>query len=229
VFDGAGGGGGGSSFGPAGSTFSTAPAGATPEVVIGFTSLQTTTSLSSSANPSVVGQPVTYTASVSPLPPGGTVSFSDGGNAISGCSAVAVNASTGNAICTVTYQHTAGSPHQITASYSGYQIYQASQSAVLSQVVNRAPTSLVAAPARRGLLAVTFSATLTGYGGAPVAGKTIVFSVYGHNECQATTNSSGVASCSARPAIVITIGAATYTATFAGDADYAGSSGTGKL
>jgi hypothetical protein len=171
---------------------------------------------------------VRYTASVTPTPAGGTVGFFDGANAISGCQAVAVDGS-GNATCTVTYQHTAGSPHQITAAYSGYQAYVASQSPVLSQVVSRAPTSLVAAPAKRGLLAVTFQATLTGYGGTPVPGKTIVFSVLGHSACQATTNSTGVATCSASPAIVIVLGSADYTATFAGDADYIGSSGTGKL
>lgn len=80
----------------------------------------TTTALIFSANPSVGGQPVTYTASVSPTPDGGTVSFQDDGTDIGGCGSVAVSTSgtsAGTATCTVTYP-TTGS-HSITASYSG--------------------------------------------------------------------------------------------------------------
>src|SRR5207237_301832 len=45
----------------------------------------TTTALTSSPNPSVVGQAVTYTATVSPVPSGGTVAFKEGATTISGC------------------------------------------------------------------------------------------------------------------------------------------------
>ncbi|HEY1733052.1 MAG TPA: fibronectin type III domain-containing protein, partial [Acidimicrobiales bacterium] len=50
----------------------------------------TTTGLESSANPSSVGQPVVYTATVSPTADGGTVSFTDAGQPITGCSTVAL-------------------------------------------------------------------------------------------------------------------------------------------
>jgi hypothetical protein len=50
----------------------------------------TSTALSSSSNPSAVGQQVTYTASVSPAPDGGTVAFTDGSATISGCGSVAI-------------------------------------------------------------------------------------------------------------------------------------------
>ena len=46
----------------------------------------TITTVASSANPSAVGQTVIYTATVSPVPDGGTVAFSDNGTPITGCS-----------------------------------------------------------------------------------------------------------------------------------------------
>jgi hypothetical protein len=93
----------------------------------------------------------------------------------------------------------------------------------------RAATTLVAAPAQRSLLRITFAATLTRTSdGAPVAVRTIAFSVAGHTLCQATTNASGVATCSIT-ALTIIIGRATYTAAFAGDTAYLASSATGQL
>jgi hypothetical protein len=76
----------------------------------------TTTSIGASAAGVHPGQPVTYTATVSPTPDGGTISFADGGVAIPGCAAQTVNAS-GSATCTVTY--TAIGTHVVTAVYTG--------------------------------------------------------------------------------------------------------------
>ncbi len=96
----------------------------------------TTTSLASSANPSEIGQPVTFTATVSADlvssgTPTGTVAFKDGASAIAGCAAIAL--SSGQAQCTVTYA-TAGS-HVITAAYSGAAAFLPSASAPLGQTV----------------------------------------------------------------------------------------------
>ena len=66
----------------------------------------TTTTLSSSANPSVEGQPVTYTATVAPVSPftgtptAGTVTFADYAENIPGCTNVALDSS-GSATCTI--------------------------------------------------------------------------------------------------------------------------------
>jgi len=92
----------------------------------------TTTAVTSSANPSVTGQAVTYTATVSPGPDGGTVAFSDGSAPISGCDGLQVDTS-GTATCTVTYSTTG--THQITAAYSGDTAYGASSNS-LTQTVN---------------------------------------------------------------------------------------------
>jgi hypothetical protein len=107
----------------------------------------TTTSLSSSVNPSVVGQSVTYTATVSPTPTGGTVDFTDNGSPISGCSAVSLSG--GSATCTVTYGATGS--HSIVASYSGFGTFAGSASSALTQIVTRTPCLTLAGCNLRGL------------------------------------------------------------------------------
>ena len=88
----------------------------------------TTTAVVSSANPSVVGQTLVYTASVtSPTasaPTAGTVTFRDGSTAI--CTGVTVNL-LGQATCTITAgTYSSVSTHSITATYNGTTNYIAS-------------------------------------------------------------------------------------------------------
>ena len=107
----------------------------------------TTTAVASSANPSVVGQAVTYTATVAVTAPGAgtpsasdTVTFKDGASTITcGTGSVAFNGTT--ATCVVTYASTAGSPHSITAVFGGDANYGGSTSSALSQTVNKAATT----------------------------------------------------------------------------------------
>ena len=107
----------------------------------------TTTSVASSANPSVAGQAVTYTATVAATAPGAgtpsnadTVTFKDGASTITcGSGSVAFNGTT--ATCVVTYASTAGSPHSITAVFGGDANYGGSTSSALSQTVNKAATT----------------------------------------------------------------------------------------
>ena len=95
-----------------------------------------TTTVASSVNPSIQGQTVTYTATVSPAG-GGSVTFNDGGTPVTGCRARSLDSS-GQATCQATYA-TTGS-HAITAVYSGDAATAGSTSAVLTQsvVVDRA-------------------------------------------------------------------------------------------
>ena len=60
---------------------------------------------------------VTYTATVTPAPDGGTVAFDDAGTPIADCATQPVNTATGIATCAISYP-TAGA-HAITASFSG--------------------------------------------------------------------------------------------------------------
>ena len=94
----------------------------------------TSTSLSSSGSPSVLGTSVTFTATVSPSPGGGTVAFREGTGVISGCTAKPVVA--GQASCTETIS-SAGS-HSIVAEFSGTAGFESSTSQTLTQVVQAA-------------------------------------------------------------------------------------------
>ncbi len=99
----------------------------------------TRTVLSSSKNPSTVGQQVTYTETIAPAPDAGNVSFTDHGRTISGCAAVSVGL-TGQATCRQTYS--AAGSQTIRASYSGSSRFAASQSAPLAQLIRRAVSAL---------------------------------------------------------------------------------------
>ena len=97
--------------------------------------VQTTTSLSLSANPAVVGEPVAYAAKVSPAPSSGTVEFLTDGRPVAGCSAVPVHM--GTASCTTTYWAAARS--SVTARFSGATGFGHSTSGALTQVINLPP------------------------------------------------------------------------------------------
>jgi Bacterial Ig-like domain (group 3) len=77
----------------------------------------TSTSLIASSIALAVSAPVTFTATISPIPDSGTVAFDDDAGTISGCATVPVDLSTGSAKC-VTSLSTPGS-HAITAGFSG--------------------------------------------------------------------------------------------------------------
>jgi hypothetical protein len=101
----------------------------------------TNISVVASGNPSLAGQQVTYTATVTVVSPGtgnptGSVEFFDGGTAITGCAAqVLSGTSTDIATCAVNYA-SSGS-HTITAQYLGVADYVASaMSSLITQTVN---------------------------------------------------------------------------------------------
>jgi Bacterial Ig-like domain (group 3) len=103
-----------------------------------FTVPQSTTmSLSSSANPSVFGQPVTFTAKVTPVPDGGTVSFAVDSSPLGG--PVPVNTTTGQATSASIATLTPGT-HTVTATYSGDANFKGA-TATLTQQVTKAPVT----------------------------------------------------------------------------------------
>jgi hypothetical protein len=99
----------------------------------------TTTVLAAAGAPTTYGNNVTFTATVSPTPTGGTVQFWDGANYLG--TPVAVNTGTGEASYSST---TLGAgTHVITAEYSGYQIYETSTTvASISHEVGQAPLTV---------------------------------------------------------------------------------------
>lgn len=119
----------------------------------------TTTALASSANPSVVGSSVTFTATVTGSAPTGSVAFTADGVAISGCNAVALAAS--SAACS-TSSLVVGL-HSIVASYGGDASNQPSTSSTLSQQVNSLPNVNVALAANGGVASASSTFVATGY------------------------------------------------------------------
>jgi hypothetical protein len=169
----------------------------------------TTTSLSSSVNPSVTGQPVTYTATVSPVPDGGTVGFQDGGADIGGCAAVSVDTTTGQATCQVTYG-SVGS-HAITATYSGHGNYQGSTSNTLTQQVNPADSDL-------GLTGMPADITTTA---TSPAGAVVTYTSPKATDESGDSTAASV-SCAPAPGSTFPVGTTTVTCT-ATDSDDANS------
>jgi polyvinyl alcohol dehydrogenase (cytochrome) len=94
----------------------------------------TTTTLASSANPSQPAAEVSLTATVIPAPDAGTVTFTDDGAAISGCSAIPMSPATASAAACNTSFPRAGI-HHLVAAYSGDAFYGGSASAALAQTV----------------------------------------------------------------------------------------------
>jgi large repetitive protein len=104
---------------------------------------QTTTAISSSPSSPVVGQPVTYTATVAPVAPGsgtptGSVTFAGSAGAL--CTPVALNQSSPDeATCTTTYRST--QKDAVTATYGGDDNFAGSTSAILTESIAPATTS----------------------------------------------------------------------------------------
>ena len=126
----------------------------------------TTTTLTGSPNPSLVGGNVTFTATVSGAAPTGSVNFQDGGVSIGGCAASVVSGAGNSRTATCSTSALAVGSHSIVGSYSGDAGNAASSSPVLTQVVNNASGSSNVALASAGAVA---SASSTYSGAYPVA------------------------------------------------------------
>ncbi len=127
----------------------------------------TTTTLASSLNPSVAGNSVTLTASVTGAAPTGTVAFTSDAVAIAGCTAVALAGSGNTRTAACTTSALAQGTRAIVANYGGNSA-NGTSSGNLSQVVNAAPptptTTTLASGTNPSLVgaAVTFTASVTG-------------------------------------------------------------------
>jgi hypothetical protein len=133
--------------------------------------------------------------------------------------------------CSSTATDTSASgKYRITCSVAADPNYSIGYGPPGTLTIGTAATKLTAAPASFGLLTVTFSATLTRADTlAPISGEPIAFSVAGQSVCRTKTDANGVAKCTVTPALVITLGPTTYTASFDGDADYGAQSASAQL
>ena len=173
--------------------------------------VSTNTTVASSANPSVYGQSVTFTATVTDTAATGTVTFQDGGAAL-GSPALS------NGTATYTTSTLSVGSHTITAVYSGDSNFAGSTSSALTQTVTQASTttgiSSSVNPSAYGQ-SVTFTATVTGTG----ATGTVTFQDGGAT-LGSTTLSNGTATYTTS---TLSVGSHTITAIYSGDTNFAGS------
>ena len=135
-----------------------------------------TTTLSSSLNPSLFGQAVTFRAKValsgSTAVPQGTVTFRDG------AAVLGTGSLDGTGATSLTTSQLAVGSHSITAQYGGSPNANTSTSPILSEVVNPDSTTVTLTgtpnPASVGQ-SVTFTATITGALGGPPSSGTVTF------------------------------------------------------
>ncbi len=185
----------------------------------------TSTVVTSSVDPSVSGQNVTYTATVAALAPAsgtpsGTVAFMDGATTLSGC--VAQPLVGGAAACSIAYPGVGS--HAITAVYSGELNFIASTSSILTQTVSPATTSTAVAssvnPSVTGQ-SVTVTATVSIVApGSGAATGTVAFLDNGSTiaGCAAqVVSGTGTATCDDT---FVSAGAEIITAVYSGDADF---------
>jgi hypothetical protein len=189
----------------------------------------TSTSVTVSPAAPVVGQPVTYTATVSVVPPGaavptGTVGFSGAQS----CSAVPLSSTAPyHATCTIAYAAT-GSP-SVTAAYAGDDT-TATSSDISAITVSKAPTALsvVASPSATnfgqavGLTATVSAAAPATAGPTPIG--TVTFTLDGATYGPAVALTGGQAT--TMPLTSLAPGRHTLAATYSGSAAYLGSSGS---
>jgi hypothetical protein len=167
-----------------------------------------TTTLSSSANPSTYGSSVKFTATVSPSSCTGTVTFKDSSTTLG-----TGNLSSGKATFS-TSTLTAGS-HSVTGSYAGDSNCNSSTSTVLTQTVNKANTTTTllssSNPSAFGS-SVTFTATVS----STTATGTVTFKD-GSTTLGSGNVSSGIAMYSTSS---LAIGSHSITGVYSGDSNY---------
>jgi hypothetical protein len=187
----------------------------------------TATSLTSSANPSVFGQSVTFTATVSPVAPatgtpGGTVTFLDGGSPIGTASLSA------GGVATFTTSALAVGNHTITTDYGGDASFNGSTGSLTGnpQVVNKADTTTAVTSSVNPSVfgqSVTFTATVSQVApGAGTPGGTVTF-LDGGNPIGTSPLSGGVATFTTSN---LAVGNLTITTNYGGDGSFNSSTGS---
>jgi len=170
----------------------------------------TSVSLTSSANPSGLGSPVTFTATVTPSAATGTVTFKDGSTTVG-------TGTVSSGVATFTTSTLAIGSHSITAAYGGDSNYNSSTSTTLTQTVKQASSVALSSSANPSALgsSVTFTATVT----PSSATGTVTF--------KDSTTTLGTGTLSGGKATYTTAslsgGSHSITAVYGGNSTYAGS------
>jgi hypothetical protein len=86
-------------------------------ITLSGTGTEATSATLSAPQSPTAGSQIVLSATVKPIPDGGTVAFADNGNPVTGCQSQPVNTTTGTASCSLSY--TSAGNHTVTASYGG--------------------------------------------------------------------------------------------------------------
>ncbi len=168
--------------------------------------------LTSSANPTVYGGSVTFTAQTAASATG-TMTFYDG-------AAIIGTGTLSGGVATFTVNSLGAGTHSITASYAGDPNYLSAVSAAESQVVTRAAVTITVTsslnPSSFGQ-SVTFTFTVAGVSGLAIPTGTIAFSDGSTLLASPTLNASGVATYTT---VMLSGGSHTLSAVYGGDANY---------
>jgi len=205
-----------------GANYTTGPITAACSVVASFIH-GTTITLASSAEPSVYGQSVTFTATLAAAAPTGSVTFRDGATVLGSAPLSGVSANFTTTALGV-------GAHSITAQYAGDGQNTPATSPALAQTVNRAATIttiLPTTPIRLGQAATiiaTVSAASPGSGTPTGTIEVLVGFGSGSGGCTITLPA---ASCTLTPVNVT--GVLTLSASYSGDAQFSASVGTQTL
>jgi hypothetical protein len=177
--------------------------------------------VTSSLNPSLRDQSVTFTATLSstyPITPTGTVAFSDGSTVLATVTLV-------NGVAAFTTGTLAKGSHTIAAAYSGDADYTSNFASLTQIVAGISTTTTVVSITPIKLYALEpaiITATVTGQGGDPAGSPTgtVTFMLNGASIGTSALNAAGTATLSyAFPAA----GSQAVTATYSADANYAAS------
>ncbi len=172
-------------------------------------------SLSASPNPSVIGVPVTFTATISPVgASSGDVEFYLDGDEIASCSSQPVSLVGGVPTATCTVSNLALGSHNIKAEYGGNSAYLSSTSSTIAQEVVKI-TSIVGVVSSLNQSIVGQPVTLTATINPLTSGGTVIFKSNGAalTGCENKALVSGSAQC------VIDLPAGSYAITveYSGD------------
>ncbi len=183
-----------------------------------------TTTASSSVNPTVYGQSVTFTATVSATPPAtgtptGAVTFYDGTTAID-------TATLSNGSASYSTSALAVGGHSITARFNGDTDFTGSTSTAFTQTVNQDGSATVVTSSENPSFygqGVTFTATVTAAapGGGTPTGQVTFYD--GTTAIDTETLSGGTASYTTS---ALSLGVNSITAQYAGDSNFTGSDST---
>ena len=184
--------------------------------------LATTTKLSSSLNPSVAGQAVTFTAAVAAASgsPAGTVAFTDGTTTLCAAVKLVLSGTTMQAKCSTTVLPTG--PRTVTATFAGSASHAGSAASVVQTVTapKVAAVATIASSLNPAVVGRAVALTTSVSGGAGLASGTVTIKEGTKVVCTATVvvaGSSAKASCATS---AFAVGNHPLVATYSGDAKY---------